>query len=294
MKKIRYLFEAAGLYGLFLIFRLLPLDAASGFGGWLGRTIGPRLAASRKARRNLKRALPGLGVAEQNKIIRKMWDNLGRVISEYPHLEEIVRERTAVKGQEYLDDLFASDDGAIFISAHFSNWEILAPLMRVQFDTRLDATYRPPNNPWIDTLLQKCRSIGGEIRSHPKSRAGGKSLLKAARNKRYIGILIDQKYNEGLPVPFFGRAAMTNPVFVQLSQKFGARLIPVQNKRLNGARFEITVHEPLPLTTKQGEPLPADNIIQQAHQHLETWIKENPGQWLWLHRRWDSEKISDN
>ena len=85
MKKIRYLCEALLLHILFLIFRLMPVDTASAIGGWLGRMIGPRLAASRKALRNLEHALPALNETEKRQIICKMWDNLGRVFAEYPH-----------------------------------------------------------------------------------------------------------------------------------------------------------------------------------------------------------------
>lgn len=293
MKTLRYAVEALLLHIFFLIFRFMPVDCASSIGGFLGRLIGPRLAASRKAQRNLVLALPDLQEQEQKKIITAMWDNLGRVVAEYPHLEYIARKRTKVQGQDILEKLFSDETGAVFFSAHFSNWEILAPTMLVQFDQELDGTYRAPNNPWTDRLLQKVRSLDGRIKAHAKSRRGGKYLIEAIKNKRFIGMLIDQKYNQGVAVDFFGTAAMTNPVFAQLCQKFDVPLVPVQNKRLGGVHFEITVYEPLPLFDKKSTARNQEEIIADSHRYLEDWITDNPGQWLWLHRRWDSQKLKD-
>ena len=83
---LRYPLEAAGFYLGLLFFRCLPVDWASNLGGWLGRTIGPRLGINRRAERNLQLAFPGIEPTETAKIINGMWDNLGRVLGEYAHL----------------------------------------------------------------------------------------------------------------------------------------------------------------------------------------------------------------
>ena len=290
MKKIRYFFEALLLHLLFLIFRLMPLDTASNTGGWIGRQIGPRLATSRKALRNLRQALPNLSQVEQTQIITDMWDNLGRVIAEYPHIETIAKERVIFEGEDVLNRLFESGLGAVFIGPHIANWEVKSAALLLQFGKPVNPMYRPPNNPWSDRLLMKARSLNGKIQCHPKSRKGGQSAIQALKEGRYLGILIDQKYNEGIPVPFFGIEAMTNPIFVQLCQKYKCPLIPVQNIRVNGAHFKLIVHEPLQ-TFNDNTPRPVEEIIKDAHALMEEHIKQNPGQWLWLHRRWDSKKL---
>src|SRR6185312_17248027 len=78
--------EGIGAAILLAAFRLLPVDTASALGGWLGRLVGPRLGVTKRARINLRRALPELGAAGERRAMREMWDNLGRVIAEYPHL----------------------------------------------------------------------------------------------------------------------------------------------------------------------------------------------------------------
>ena len=70
----------------YVFFSLLPLDVASALGGWLGRTLGPRMAISERAVKNLKSIFPEIGQTEHTAIVIGMWDNLGRTIAEYAHL----------------------------------------------------------------------------------------------------------------------------------------------------------------------------------------------------------------
>ena len=288
-KHIRYGFEALGLSIMLLIFWLLPAQAASDFGGWVGRNIGPRLAASRKARRNLERAMPELDERRKGEIITGMWENLGRVMAEYPHLEALSLD-TEIIGREHLETALENPKGVIFFGAHFGNWEINAPAILTQCDTAVDISYRAPNNPWSDALLMRMRAMGGRITAHAKSRQGGKSMMDTIKEGGALGILIDQKYNQGLSVPFFGVEAMTNPFFVQLAQKYGCSLVPIRNKRLDGATFSLTVYEPIEVEGKSVE-----EVISEAHALLEVFIKKNPEQWLWLHRRWsDGPKDKKN
>src|SRR5690349_14630804 len=118
-----YPLEAVFLYLLYGIFMVLPLDTASAFGGWIGRTVGPRLRTSRKAVRNLERAMPELTPERRNEIVVGMWDNLGRVMAEYPHLDEIWK-RTEVIGAEIVHNIVASKTPTLFFSAHTGNWEV--------------------------------------------------------------------------------------------------------------------------------------------------------------------------
>jgi KDO2-lipid IV(A) lauroyltransferase len=280
MKQVQYLVEALALYILYFFFSLLPPDKASDIGGWIGRKIGPRMGATRKADKHLSTALPELSAAEREKAILEMWDNLGRVVAEYPHLEFISRERTEIHGRSIVEDLIESGNGAIFIAAHLANWEVDCAALLTQFGHPIELTYRAPNNPWVDHLIKHARTLGGQLKAHPKSRDSGRHIISALKEKRYLGILIDQKYNEGVAADFFGQPAMTNPVFAQLAQKYDCPVIPVRNERTGPAQFRLTVHEPLDLDAS------VDDVIKEAHRLLEMWIKDRPGQWLWLHRRW--------
>lgn len=286
LKSLRYGLEALGLGIMFVVFRVLPASVASSLGGWLGRSIGPNLAASRKAKRNLARALPELDAAAQDATIAGMWEHLGRLVAEYPHLETLALDQTHILGLENLQGALDNPKGAIFFGAHLGNWEINGAAVLLQCGRPAALSYRAPNNPWVDAMLMRARTLGGQIPAFSKSRQGGKHMIDTVKNGRALGILIDQKYNQGLEVPFFGMAAMTNPFFVQLAQKYGCALVPIRNQRLDGAEFSLTVYEPLKVLDEDGTPRPVEEVIAEAHSLLEKFIRETPEQWLWLHRRW--------
>ncbi|HCQ70995.1 MAG: lipid A biosynthesis acyltransferase [Alphaproteobacteria bacterium] len=282
MTRVRYALEAFFLGALFLIFRLMPVDVASAVGGAIGRFVGPKMAASRKARRHLQQCLTDMDDAHAKGVIADMWDNLGRVVAEYPHLRYIVANRMTVNGAEHIDAVLASPDkGGVFFSAHFANWELPPIYLHVVKGMDIHSMYRAPNNPFVDQMIHYCRTLRGAIPAWNKSRAGGQGAMKALRAGGSLAILIDQKYNEGINVPFFGMDAMTNPFFVKMAKKFGLPLIPASMVRTKGAHFILNVHPPIHVEGRE-----EDEIIKDAHAMIEEAITQTPSQWIWMHRRW--------
>lgn len=278
MTKIRYVFEALLLGFISLVFRLMPVDMASACGGWIGGVIGPRLATSRKARRHVLAAMPG---ADADAVVKGMWVNLGRVMAEYPHLAYIAKHRTKFHGGETLQQILDADKGGIFVSGHLANWEVGPAALYKHFGLKVNAMYRAPNNPFSDKLLAYFRTLNGVIPTLPKSRAGGHGALQVMKDRGTLGILVDQKYNQGVNVPFFGLDAMTNPIAVKFAHKFDVPVMPYFIKRTGGVNFEIHCAEPL-TTAGQSE----EAVLAALHTQLEDWITQQPEQWLWLHRRW--------
>ena len=171
-------FEAACAFALYGFFSLLPMDVASALGGWLGRTVGPRLSISKRAVRNISKAFPEKAETEVALIVRQMWDNLARLAAEYPHLGEFdvfaTNGRIEVVGAEYIDQL--RDDGlpGIFFSAHIGNWEILS-LAATQRGVPLDRVYRAANNRLVEWLYKRGRSaVKGAL--IPKGPGGARYL----------------------------------------------------------------------------------------------------------------------
>jgi KDO2-lipid IV(A) lauroyltransferase len=279
IQKIRYILEAFLLILILIFSKAMPVTWASGFGGWIGRTIGPRLAASRKAMANISKIYPDKTKEEKQKILNGMWDNLGRVIMEYPHLKTIGRDRTEIVNIEDIKSYIGK--AVIFISGHFGNWECCPPAILLQLNYFPHPIYRAPNNPFSDWLLRKARQVGGKLSPIPKSKAGMRSMVNVLKEGNGIGLVIDQKYNEGIEVDFMGHPAMTSSVFAQLAQKFDCPIVPLHIERLNGPNFRITVLPPL----KTNERSVID-IVKDSHIILEEWVHKNPEQWLWLHRRW--------
>jgi len=279
--------EGWGAALCFGVFGLLPLDWASAIGGALARAIGPRLGVSKRARLNLGRALPGLSKAEIAPIIAGMWDNLGRVAAEYPHLRRIrIFEpggRVETQGFENMDQAVAAGRRMIIFSGHLANWEI-GMLAAVQYGADVAQIYRAANNPLIDRMIIRFRSIGGEL--IPKGTVAARRAIAVLRRNAHLTMLADQKMNDGIPVPFFGRPAMTASALAVLALRFDCDVLPARVERLGGARFRLTVFPPLPLPRSGDNHADVAALMTKVNQILEGWIRDRPEQWFWLHRRW--------
>jgi Kdo2-lipid IVA lauroyltransferase/acyltransferase len=216
-----------------------------------------------------------------------MWDNLGRVAAEYPHLRKIrVFEpsgRVETHGFEHMDHTVAAGRRMIIFSGHLANWEI-GMLAAVQYGSPVAQIYRAANNPLVDRMIRRFRGTGGEL--IPKGPVAARRAIAVLRSGAHLTLLADQKMNDGIPVPFFGRAAMTAPALAALALRFDCDLLPARVERLAGANFRLTVFPPLPLP-KSGD-LHADiaALMAAVNRTLEEWIRDRPEEWFWLHRRW--------
>lgn len=286
--KPRYCLEAAALWLALGLFRLLPIDAASALGGRVARWVGPRLASKRRtAERNLRASFPGIAEAEIGRITTEMWDNLGRFMGEMPHLHEIDvygGDRVTVELAPETERAVEAGGPLIFFTAHFGNWEV-SPLLAVQRGIDTTLVYRSASNPLSERLIQHWREKRG---GHwvPKGREGARAIVAGLGRGGALAILADQKFNEGLAVPFFGREAMTAPSIAELAMKYDAPLVPVRVERTGGARFRVVVLPPMTLPASGDRKADTLAILTAINRLMEDWIREKPGHWLWIHNRW--------
>lgn len=287
LKQLAYVGQAILAYPAFFLVRLIPLDLASALGGWLGRTVGPWLAVTRRARRNLARAFPEKKEAEIEAIVKAMWDNLGRTSFEFPHLDRLrfagERPHVEMVGRRYVDLL--RDDGrpGIFFSGHLANWEVAA-LGAIHRGVAIHLVYRAPNNPLIEGLFHHRQPGQGELIR--KGASGARRALQLLKAGGHVGMLVDQKMNDGIPVKFFGRAAMTAPALAQFALRYRCPVIPARVERLDGARFRITVHPPLEHPASGDRARDVAAMMADVNLLIEGWVRERPEQWLWIHNRW--------
>lgn len=279
--------EAWGAAVAFGAFALLPIDWASALGGAIGRRLGPHLGVTKRARINLRNAFPDLPESEIERIVIGMWDNLGRVAAEYPHLKNIrVFEpggRVETHGFEHIDRAVAAGRRMIVFSGHIANWEI-GSLAGVQHGISVAQIYRAANNPLIDRMIARLRGDREEF--IPKGAVAARRAIAALNRGLHLGLLADQKMNDGIPVPFFGRPAMTAPALALLALRFGCDVFPLRVERLAGARFRVTVSPPLPLPQSGDRHADAALLMADVNATLESWIRDRPELWLWVHRRW--------
>ncbi len=288
-REVGHRLEAAAVFALYGVCWALPLDRASGFGGWFGRTIGTRLGVTKRAYRNLTAAMPELDATDRAAIVRGMWDNFGRVLAEFPHLRRLWRDdgtsaRVTVAGGDVVRDLMAGGGPMILVSAHVGNWEVM-PIGLDRLGLRVTAVYRRPNNRFVDGLLLYARGLGRD-RFVPKGREGARAVIGLLGKGATVGMLVDQKMNDGIPVPFFGRPAMTAPAVAQLALRYRCPVVPTRTERLGGAHFRVTLYPPLELPSSADRDADIRALMATINGVVEGWVRDRPDQWLWLHRRW--------
>ncbi len=270
---------------------LLGSVRSSDAGGWLARVVGPRLFASRVADANLARALPGLGPAERAAVIRAVWDNLGRNSAELVHLSRLGRTAAGpgweLEGEAHLDRLRAAGTQAVFFSGHFGNWEMVLPIA-AQLGLAVSGFYRAASNAGVDAYVQglRQRALGPGVSMFAKGRQGARAALAHLRGGGSLGLLVDQKMNDGIGVPFFGRSAMTATGMAEMALRFGTAVVPVRVVRLGPARFRLVCEAPLAVVRTGARVADVYALTLAMNGVLERWIRADPGAWLWLHRRW--------
>ncbi len=288
LRRARWAIEA-GILGLFWwICARLPPDTASGFGRRLLRLIGPSLRKSTYMLRNLSLAFPDLNDDQKSDLIREVWGNTGAVLAEYPHLGRLVQ--TAVDNHFEVDpqvDLDAYRVGgkqAIFVTAHFGNWEITAGAA-AHMTVPLTVVYTPIKNAFIDRMLKRKReALGCQLLDRY---AGLPHLIGALNEGRSLGLIVDHRDDAGIPLPFFGLDKLTTVVPARLALRFGCDLIPVRVERLDGAHFRYTIFAPVePDPNIASAKEQAVQMMAKVNGIFEQWIRERPQQWLCTKRAW--------
>jgi len=287
MKKILHIIEAALVYKLIFIFGALPYVTASNIGGFLGRKLGPLLKVNKTARNNIKLAMPELSEAKVEEILLGMWDNLGRVMTEFSHMNRMtankIDELVTIEGQEHLDAL-RRENGGFLMTGHFGNWEMI-PAASYQKGCPLHIVYRKANNPYVDKIVCNMRK-NYQVSASAKGSVGARQIIKALKLGKHALMLVDQKQNDGIAVPLFGRDAMTAPGIATMALKYDCKIFPAKLKRVHGHKFKFTAYPPINIVRSGNEKEDIQNLMTSINIILEGWIRKNPEQWFWVHNRW--------
>lgn len=294
MKRLRYAFEAALLHLALALIGRLPIDVASNLGGWIGRSFGPWLPVTRTARANLRLAFPEKSPVEIEDLVRGMWDNLGRVVFEYPHLDAITDPaagRVVWDDSATIDAVHEGQQAAIFAAAHLANWEVIA-IATARRVGNLHIIVREPNNPLVREAVDRLRTVGG-AHMVPKGSVGAKRALALLRQGHVLGLLFDQRMSDGIAVPLFGIEAMTPAAPAQLALRFRCPLVPIAIRRVGPGRFRLRAQAPLDLPDSGDKHADMVEVLARLNHILEDWIREQPHAWLWVHRRWPKEAYGE-
>ncbi len=284
--RLEFLAVRAGLAFL----KALGPVGASNVAGSLTRTIGPFIGASRIADRNLSMAMPELDAAQRKAIIADVWENMGRTVGELVHLSAL-RETTTGPGfriSGWENVVVAMEDGpCLFFTGHIANWEI-PPLAALARGVEVAFMYRAASNPLVDKLIVDMRNaaFGGNVKMFAKGAPGAIAAYRHVARGGNLGFLNDQKLDNGIAVPFFGRPAMTAPALATFALKVGLAVVPMYVIREAPARLHVVFEPPLPVVQTGNMDADILALTVQTNDCIERWVRARPGSWLWLHRRW--------
>jgi KDO2-lipid IV(A) lauroyltransferase len=285
------LIETLLYWVIFAISNVLPIRWSSAIGGNLFSWIGPMLPINRIARINLKRVFPNISEQESRIIIKGMWDNIGRTIFEYPKYPTVDPYNPdngyEVRGLEHLDQLIADGKPGFLFTAHLGHWEI-GNYMAAKRGLKVAQVTRFLNNRMLRQAINFTqRRIAQEV--IPKGKEGIWQIVSCLRKGKHVSMMLDQKLNEGVAVPFFGYDAMTAPAIAKLGLKFDCPIVPVQVERLDGVPCRVTFYPPITYPKKGNEDEKIYKVLLQINQHIESWVRKTPAQWFWIHKRWGKE-----
>ena len=284
MRLIRYFFEYIAIIILFILFKLLGYRIASELGYFIGKTFGPFFRSKKIITDNLNKFDTSLTSEKINKISQEMWGNYGRILSEYPYISNFRKgdldKFIKIENVERLEEVKRGQP-VVFISAHFSNFELLAMVIE-KTGVNLSAIYRPLNNKMVNSIMEPLRKKYICKKQIKKGLNGVREALKYFKQGVSVAIMIDQRVSEGEKINFFNYPAHTTTIPAQFVKKFGCKIQPVHIERYDKIYFKISFDEPITMNSNADD----SSISLRLNQWLEEKIRKNPSQWIWSHDRW--------
>jgi len=285
MKYIKYFFQFIFVIIFFSFFKVFGFRISSAIGGKLFEYIGPLFRSKKLIHSNLKKAFPNISLYSLNKLTKLMWNNYGRVFAEYMFIkqfrEDLSNKNIIIEGQEILEDIKKKNKQVVFISGHFSNFELMAMHIN-KSGIKLSAIYRPLNNIFLNKIMERIRKkyiCKYQIR---KGIGGIKKLIKLKKLNYSTALMIDQRVSEGIKSKFFNEDALTTTIPAQLVKKFRIPIVPIFIERINNINFKIVVKNPIIFDNQET----TKDITDKLNLVLEKMIIYKPEQWIWSHNRW--------
>ena len=283
-KFLRYSIETIVIIFFFSIFKILGLKNSSIISGKIFKIVGHFFRPKKTVENNLRIAFPNLSDNEIKKYILEMWEYYGKIFAEYIFLSELRNNKKAnikISGNHILEKLKINNDSVVFISGHFDNFELMAMYLE-KSGIKLSAIYRPLNNFFMNTIMEKLRTKYICKKQIKKGRTGIRESLRLFKEGYSIALMIDQRVSEGPKINFFNKEAYTTTVPAQFVKKFNCKVVPINIVRTNNINFEIKVFEPFEF--KKNDSI--NEITLALNKWLENTIIENPSKWIWSHNRW--------
>ena len=285
MSSIKYFIQFLIISSLFIIYKILGLKIASDFSSTLLKNFGPFFRSKKLIQQNILKALPEINSKDLNKVIKNMWGNYGRILSEYVFLKDFRRSKfdnkLEIVGLDILSKIKKEGKPVIFISGHFNNFELMA--MQIEKSgINLAVLYRPLNNKFLNHIMEKIRKKYICKNQIKKGLAGTRQLLSYFKKNYSIALMIDQRVSQGIKSNFFKHEAYTTTIPAQFAKKFNCKIVPIYIERINKINFKLTVNKPLEYSNDKS----IKDITLSLNRIIEKMILKNRDQWIWSHNRW--------
>jgi len=285
MKYIKYFIQFFLTIFSFIIFKILGPNLSSNISGKIFEMIGPFFRSKQIIHTNIRRGIPDINSEKLENITRSMWNNYGRLFAEYMFIKDFrhgkLSKKIQIEGQDILDQIKNSNKQVVFVSGHFSNFELMAMYLE-KTGIELSAIYRPLNNVFLNGIMEEIRKKFICKYQIKKGIGGLKKLISLKKKNFSTAMMIDQRVSEGILSNFFNKQALTSTIPAQLVKKFNIPVVPVYIERINGLNFKILIHDPINFS--KGDTI--ENITLKLNQILERMILQKPEQWIWSHNRW--------
>lgn len=286
IKKLRYFLEALLAYIFYYIFQIIPIVWASNLGYFLGKKLVPIFIGNRKDEviKNICLAFPEKTRAEVEEIFIESCGVFVATIFEIPRSKELLKRSTLIDKDNTLD--YIKNNKSLIFSAHIGNWELFGSQL-FSIPNKSFIIYKKPNNYFLENFFFKMRYIPETMELVSLSKEKLIYLNNQIKNNTvFISMLVDQKIKEGIAVDFFRRPAYTSTFFPLFAHKYNLPLVPIHVVRKPNCKFEIILEKPIDIQRTGDKEIDIQNLTLLINKKIEEWIKENPSQWLWLHKRW--------
>ena len=214
-----------------------------------------------------------------------MWNNYGRVFAEYMFMKDFrfgkLQQNIEIEGQNILEEIKNTNNQVVFISGHFSNFELMAMYLE-KSGIKLSAIYRPLNNIFLNRIMEKIRKKYICKNQIKKGIGGLKKIITLKKKNFSTALMIDQRVSEGILSSFFNEKALTTTIPAQLIKRFNIAIVPVYIERVKGINFKIIINKPI----KFSKEISTEEITEELNKIIENMIIRKPGLWIWSHNRW--------
>ncbi|WP_407496567.1 lysophospholipid acyltransferase family protein [Pseudooceanicola sp. MF1-13] len=261
----------------------LPYKVRVPLTGWLvANVVGPLAGWPKRIRENLALVWPDMAPDEVRRLTRAVPDNAGRTLIEIYSGEDFKKRLSDItpEGPGWDALVQAQDEGhpVFLISGHFGNYDAVRAFVAQRYG-QVGGLYRPLNNIYFNRQYVKAIAQTSEP-VFPRGRRGLAEMMKFTRQGNIMALLTDQHFDNGAPLTFFGETALTALSIPNMALRLNAVVIPCYGIRQpDGLSFRLLFEAPIPHTTEE-------DMGQRINDSLEAQVRQHPGLWLWIHRRW--------